>query len=145
MKWEPADVIRLVALIGAFFLSALGAYMMWRGIAAEGAVDIKSSVLSGSVKTGSAGLFIVFFAFGIILFVLASLSSKAAQANMSPAKSRSKTHQLAWAFWGVLASLVVSGTLGALGYGAGFGGLAFFLGFMLIVVGGAYVVFLEAE
>ena len=145
MKWEPADVIRLAALVGAFLLCLLGAYMMAQGIAAEGAIDIKSSVLSGSVKTGSAGLFILFFAFGIIVFVLSSLSSKAAHANLSQAKARSKTHQLAWVFWGVLVCLVVVGTLGALGNGQGFGALAFFLGFLLIGVGAAYVAFLDAE
>jgi hypothetical protein len=54
------DVIRLVALLGAILLFALGAFMMWQGISAEGAIDIRSSVLSGSIKTGSTGLFIAF-------------------------------------------------------------------------------------
>lgn len=70
MKWEPSDVLRLVALIGALVMFGIGAFMMWQGISAEGAIDIKSSVLSGSIKTGSAGLFIAFLSFAVIVFVL---------------------------------------------------------------------------
>jgi hypothetical protein len=76
MKWEPINIIRLVALIGAMLLFAIGVVMIWQGISAEGAIDIKSSFLSGSVKTGSAGLFIAFLSFAIIAFVLLSLGKQ---------------------------------------------------------------------
>ena len=141
MKWQPADIIRLVALIGGFLLAGVGALMMWLGISAEGAIDIKGTVLSGSIRTGSAGLFIVFFAFGIIVYVLASLA--AAHSQVSTIQRQSRTNHIGRAFWAVLAGLVFSGSMGAMGYGAGFGGLAIFLGFMLFFVGVAYVVNLE--
>lgn len=83
MKFEPADIIRFAALVGGFLLCALGALLMWLGVGAEGAVDIKSAVLSGSIKTGSAGLFTLFFGFGIIIFVLGSLNAKSANASLS--------------------------------------------------------------
>lgn len=72
-NWTPNDWIRLVALIGAFGLFGLGAWMLFLGIAAEGTIDLKSSILSGTIKASSAGLYICFFALFIIVFVLASL------------------------------------------------------------------------
>lgn len=145
MKWEPSDIIRLAALIGGFLLCALGAYLMWLGVGAEGVVDIKSSVLSGTIKTGSAGLFTLFFGFGIIIFVLVSLNAKSQNATLSFAERKSKTKQILYAFWGVLACFVVTAWLGAFGYGTGFGGIAFFLGGLLLFIGVAYVVQLENE
>ena len=145
MKWEPSDIIRLAALIGGLLLCALGAYLMWLGVGAEGAVDIKSSVLSGTIKTGSAGLFTLFFGFGIIIFVLATLNAKSQNATLSFAERKSKTKQISYAFWGVLASFIATASLGALGYGAGFGGTAFFLGGLLVFIGISYVVQLENE
>jgi len=142
MNWRPADVIRLVALVGAFVLAAIGALLTWYGVGAEGIVDIKSTVLSGSIKSASAGLFIVFFAFGIIIYVLASLSAEHvshASLGSSPSKNIGR------AFWGVLIALVASGALGASGYGSGFGLLAAFLGYMLFLVGIAYLASLDAK
>jgi len=118
---------------------------MWLGVGAEGAVDIKSSVLSGTIKTGSAGLFTLFFGFGIIIFVLATLNAKSQNATLSFAERKSKTKQISYAFWGVLASFIATASLGALGYGAGFGGTAFFLGGLLVFIGISYVVQLENE
>jgi len=145
MKWEPSDIIRLAALIGGFLLCGLGAYLMWLGVGAEGAVDIKSSVLSGTIKTGSAGLFMLFFGFGIIIFVLASLNAKSQNATLSFADRKSKTKQILYAFWGVLVCFVATASLAALGYGTGFGGPAFFLGGLLLFICIAYVVQLENE
>lgn len=144
MRWEPNDVIRLVALLGALALLGLGAYMMWQGIAAEGAIDIKSSLLSGSVKTGSAGLFIAFLAFCIVVFVLLSSAKRIAPlatAGGNDAKSRNIGRLLIALF----IATVASGALAALGQGEGFGLLAMFLGFLLIPTGAVYFTFLEAE
>ena len=69
VSWQPADVIRLAALIGAFLL-AVGSLMMWFGISADGAIDIKSTVVSGSIKTASAGLFILFLPFASLFMCL---------------------------------------------------------------------------
>ena len=145
MKFEPADIIRFAALTGGFLPCALGALLMWLGVGAEGAVDIKSAVLSGSVKTGSAGLFTLFFGFGIIIFVLGSLNTKGANAQLSMTQRKSRTKHIAQAFWGVLVAFLVTASLGASGYGSGFGGAALFLGFLLTFTGAAYVVQLEYE
>ena len=145
MKWEPADIIRLVALIGALLLFALGAFMMWQGIAAEGAIDIKSSVLTGSIKTASAGLFIAFLSFAIIVFVLSSLGKRSLSVSPSPATNQTKSKRIAKLLLVLFIGLVVSGGLAAFGYGTGFGALALFIGFMLFLVGIAYLTFLENE
>lgn len=145
MKFEPADIIRFAALIGGFLLCSLGALLMWLGVGAEGAVDIKSTLLSGSIKTGSAGLFTLFFGFGIIIFVLGSLNAKSANAQLSSVQRKSRTKHIAQAFWGLLVAFLITASLGALGYGNGFGGAAFFLGFLLVFTGVAYVVQLDYE
>jgi hypothetical protein len=116
--------------------------MMWFGIAAEGAIDIKSTVVSGSIRTASAGLFILFFAFAIIVYVLTSLStSHLAQSRNLSSPSRG----IGIAFWGALGSFVVTGALGALGYGPGFGMVAFFLGFLTFFIGMAYLASLGVD
>lgn len=145
MKWEPADVIRLSALIGALLLFALGAFMMWQGIAAEGAIDIKSSVLTGSIKTASAGLFIAFLSFAIIVFVLSSLTKRTSAISQPSASGHTKSKRIAKLLIVLFIGLVTTGGLAALGYGPGFVFLAFFFGLMLSVVGIAYLTFLENE
>jgi hypothetical protein len=145
MKWEPSDIIRFTALIGAFLLSILGALMMWRGIAAEGAIDIKSSVLTGSIKTGSAGLFITFLAFVIIVFVLSSLVQSTLKSSQPLATGHAKSKRIAKLLIVLFVGLIVSAGLAAFGYARGFAILAGFFGFLLIPVGIAYLAFLENE
>jgi len=145
MNWTPRDVIRLVALIGGFLLCGIGAALMWFGVGAEGTVGIKSSVMSGTVKTGSAGLFTLFFGFGVIIFVIASFTVRESGERLSPSQRRSRTEHIIRAFWAVLAAFVLTASLAALGYGAGFAGAAIFLGAFLVFVGVAYVVQLDYE
>ena len=118
---------------------------MWLGVGADGTVDIKSSVLSGTIKTGSAGLFTLFFGFGIIIFVVASLAAREGRERLSLTQRRSRTQNMVRAFGGVLAAFVVMAACAALGYGAAFGGAAVFLGFLLFFTGVAYVVQLDYE
>jgi hypothetical protein len=126
-------------------LCALGGLLMWLGVGAEGVVDIKSSVLSGTVKTGSAGLFTIFFGFGVIIFVVASLVAREGNSHLSISQRRSRTQNIVRAFWGVLVTFVVMATCAATGYGDGFGGAAVFLGVLLFFVGISYLVQLDHE
>lgn len=142
MKWEPSDVLRLVALIGALVMFGIGAFMMWQGISAEGAIDIKSSVLSGSIKTGSAGLFIAFLSFAVIVFVLTSVGQKPSQ---SLSQNLSKSKRLGRGLAALLVGCIVSGALSAAGFGSGFAMLSVFLGFAFFLGGIAYLTFLENE
>lgn len=144
-NWQPPDILKLIALLGGFTLCGLGAYMMWLGVGAEGAVDIKSSVMSGSVKTGSAGLFLIFFGSAIVLLVLATLTIGATAKAAAPAVRRTAAHSIGFAFFVILFALVASAAVGALGYGSGFSMLAGFLGFILVITGGAYAEFASRE
>ena len=101
--WSPTDWIRLVALIGAFLLFGLGAWMLFQGIVAEGIVDLKSSVLSGTIKASSAGLYICFFALFIIIFVLVTLLG--AGKDKGVPHTRGRTAKLMPVFWGLLVAL----------------------------------------
>lgn len=141
MRWEPNDVIRLAALLGALVLCVIGALMMWQGVSGEGVIDIKSSILSGSLKSGSAGLFIVFLAFMVIAFVLLTpSSSKDPMAHLSPSTNRAAA--IARGFFLLLCSFLASGALAAFGYGTGFGLLALALGAMTALAGIAYMQYL---
>lgn len=84
-----------------------------------------------------AGLFILFFAFAIIVYVLASLSSSHV---VKSSNVHSPPRVIGIAFFSSLGSCVAAGTLGALGYGTGFGFFAFMLGFLTVGIGIAYLV-----
>ena len=145
MTWTPNDIIRLTALIGGFLLCALGSLLMWLGVGADGVVDIKSSVLSGTVKTGSAGLFILFFGFAVVVFVVASLVAREGATQLSATQRKSRTMHIVRAFWGVLFAFVAMASLAAFGANSAFGGAAIFLGFLLFFTGVAYIAQLEPE
>jgi hypothetical protein len=105
--WKPNDWLRLIALVGSFLLFAVGAYMLYVGIAAEGILDIKSTVISGTLKTASAGLFICFFAFLLIVFVLISILRVPVSAPTDAMRS-SRAARLMPIFWGSLAAVFLS-------------------------------------
>ena len=102
IHWKPNDWIRLAGLTGAFAVFGVGAWMLFQGISAEGVVDLKSSVLSGTIKASSAGLYMCFFALFIIVIVLATLLTPS-KGPASGAKPRA--HRLMSVFWGLLAGL----------------------------------------
>jgi hypothetical protein len=67
MKLTFDQIMRLLLLLSGVVFFGVGVWMIQAGIKAEGSIDIRSEVLSGSLKTGSAGLFVTFFAFFMIL------------------------------------------------------------------------------
>lgn len=139
MKWEPNDVIRLVALIGAMLLFSMGAYMMWQGISAEGAIDIKSSVVSGSLKTGSAGLFIVFLSFFVIVFVLMAQANSRKESATHFKPNNGKAAMVERAFFALLAGFIGTGALAAFGVAPGLGFVSAALGILTLFCGIAYL------
>lgn len=64
------DGVRIAVAVSGIGFFFIGIVMMAKGMAAEGSVDIQSAVVSGKITTGSAGLFVVFFAFLIIALSL---------------------------------------------------------------------------
>ena len=101
-RWTPNDWLRLIALVGAFALFAVGSWMLFQGISAEGQVDLKSTLLSGTLKASSAGLYICFFALFIIVFVLVTLLTPPKE---SAAKTKGRAQRLASVFWGLFLAL----------------------------------------
>ena len=88
MKISAIQIGSLVALIGGFVLIGIGAYMMYTGIEAEGSIDLKSSLVSGSLKSGSAGLFLSFFGGLIVIASLISLrGSESSSTEVTAQKS----------------------------------------------------------
>ncbi|MBT8763096.1 hypothetical protein KFV02_04035 [Desulfohalobiaceae bacterium Ax17] len=72
-KWEIGHIFRLIVLIAGLAFFCTGIWMINSGIKAEGSVDIKSAIVSGTVKSGNAGLFIVVLAFLLMVFSLPGL------------------------------------------------------------------------
>src|SRR5262249_7521213 len=101
-QWRPNDWLKLISLVGAFGLFGIGTWMLFRGISAEGVVDLRSTLLSGTLKASSAGLYICFFALFIIIFVLVTLVTPARE---SAAKAKGRARRLSWLFWALLLAL----------------------------------------
>lgn len=145
MKWEPVDIIRVVALIGGFLLCGVGALLMWMGVGAEGVVDIKSPFVTGGIKSGSAGLFIIFFGALIVFFVLSTLTLRPSSNSAVVVQRQSAAVSLKKGFKYLIGSMIVCGALAAVDAGRGFGLLAGVLGFMAFMTGFAYVLFAAEE
>ena len=144
MTWEPQDRIKIVALIGSMAMFFLGALMMWKGVSAEGAIDLKSSLISGSLKTGSAGLFICFLSFIVIVFIVSGASIKLTPKFGGYSNDRSRYRKLLPVFFTLLAVFGLSITFASFGREA-FGFLAFGSGALLLIVTITMLTFLESE
>ncbi len=70
MEKKTIDPCLLIALIAGIVFFAIGIYLTVQGVTAEGSIDIQSTILSGKITAGSAGLFVLFFSFFIIVFSL---------------------------------------------------------------------------
>ena len=66
--WNPSEVRKLIAQIAGFGFGAAGVWLLISGVAATGSLNITSSALSGKIESGSAGLFLIFLGFFLILF-----------------------------------------------------------------------------
>lgn len=51
-----------------------GIIALFRGLKAEGVIDIKAALINGKVKTGSAGIILLFC--GVVLFAMPILKGK---------------------------------------------------------------------
>lgn len=108
-RWTPNDWLRLVALVGGLVLFALGCWMLYQGIKVEGQVDLKSTVLSGTLKASSAGLYVCFFALFIIAFSLASLLVSPSPQGIKQSVGRAQ--RLRPVLWSLLATLLLCGAM----------------------------------
>jgi hypothetical protein len=126
-RWKPNDVIRLAAVVGGFLLFVPGVWMLYNGIQAAGVIDLKSAMLSGTLKTASAGLFVCLFALFIIVFALAIVGGSNRQQTPGP---KTRHERLIIAFWGLLVGAAVCGIGAALSPGYS----VFSMGFIILAM-----------
>lgn len=67
---SPGTWTQRLAVIAGLLFFAAGIVLLWRGIAAHGTVDFSTFLVSGRIESGSAGLFIMFFATVIVVAAL---------------------------------------------------------------------------
>jgi hypothetical protein len=67
MKPTFDQLQRLIVCAAGIVFFCIGIWMLKTGISAKGAIDIKMELLSGHLETGSAGLFVIFFSFFLII------------------------------------------------------------------------------
>ncbi|HXC08847.1 MAG TPA: hypothetical protein VNV61_07950 [Steroidobacteraceae bacterium] len=124
-RWKPNDIIRLVVVIGSFLLFFVGVWLLVKGIAAEGTVNLKSALLSGTIKATSAGLYICFFAVFVLFAALAALPRSKAQPVGRP-------ERMMRLFWGLLVAMVFCTVGFAVTGSAAFSGA---IGILLVTLG----------
>ena len=73
--WTPVEVRKLIAQITGIASIIVGVLLMLNEIKAEGAVDISSEVLSGSIQSADAGMFLLFVGFFLVLVPAISKSA----------------------------------------------------------------------
>jgi uncharacterized membrane protein len=134
MDWKPADYIRIAGVVGGILLCIIGTLFLWVGIGANGTIDLKSSLFSGTIQSASAGLFVMFFGFLIVCLSLV-LPTNANRTETAHNQKNPLSRALFWLF----CSFIVFAALGSLGLGSGFGVAASFLAFALVLLGGFWI------
>ena len=107
---STTSLIRVIALIAGVSFFGAGIYVMAQGISTAGPLDIPSSLGSGNLKSGGAGLFIAFLSTVIIIFAIASGDSSQRNPRLRTFYIAPVTRRLAW----VLATLLLIAVAAAL-------------------------------
>jgi len=64
--WTPREIRRLIVLIAGIGFMIVGIVLIVKQIQATGLIDIGSEAFKGRIQSGSAGLFVCFFAFWLV-------------------------------------------------------------------------------
>lgn len=64
--WTPREIRKLLILLTGIGLEVAGVVMLVNQIQSEGSIDINSSIISGKIQSGSAGLLICFIGLFVI-------------------------------------------------------------------------------
>lgn len=145
MKSNIDDKIRIIVLVCGIIFFVVGIIMMIVGISAEGSIDIRSVLVSGKLHTGSAGLFIIFFAFLLILFAMLQKppSPPTMQAEMQTSHPILRILINLFALFLILFIIFI---IGAIGIGGDvFLGLLLFFGAMILILLCAVLIYLVHE
>jgi hypothetical protein len=82
-RWTPIEVRKLISLVSGIILIILGIILLTYQTKADGIVDFKFGVITGNIKSTSAGLFISLF--GLILIAISFVASN--NSNTPPSYS----------------------------------------------------------
>jgi len=86
--WTPHELRKLIAQVAGLISGVAGVTLIIKGVQAAGHINISSSILSGQIESGSAGLFLVFLGFLLIIFpALSQGQTKALAAIIGDKKS----------------------------------------------------------
>ncbi|CAE6754623.1 hypothetical protein [Paraburkholderia aspalathi] len=64
--WNPKELRALIAQLAGIGFGVGGVLLLLKGIQATGKINVSSSLLSGQIESGSAGLILLFFSFFLI-------------------------------------------------------------------------------
>jgi hypothetical protein len=148
MTDRSLDPYRLTALLAGIIFFGVGLVMVFLGISAEGAIDLQGAVFSGKIKTGSAGLFVLFFSFLIIITTLFSPGLTRARSG-SAVRDGSSQFKRAMSVFVLLVACSLTLAVGAAfmpeGKATGLGLAAAGFGFMAFIALFAVLTFIEDE
>jgi hypothetical protein len=77
---DVRDTIRLIIAVAGAVFFGIGILMLYVGIKAEGSLDVSTGLFSGQLKTGDAGVIVLFLSFILMLASLIRFPSFAALA-----------------------------------------------------------------
>jgi hypothetical protein len=88
--WNPHEIRKLVSQLAGIALGVGGFYLLVQGVQASGRINVSSNIVSGELESGSAGLFLLFL--GFLLIVMPTLwggaSTNVESAAAGDAKAR---------------------------------------------------------
>ena len=65
-NWTPKEIRKTILFILGIVLIILGVILIFKDVKTEGSIKLDLNIFSGEIKSGSAGLFLIFFAFFFI-------------------------------------------------------------------------------
>ncbi len=74
IKWTPSEIRKTIVLIVGILLAITGIILIIYNVQAEGSVSIDMNILKGEIKSGSAGLLLLFFSFFLISLSMMNLN-----------------------------------------------------------------------
>ena len=66
--WTPKEIRKLIALLSGIGLEIAGIILLLNQVQSTGIIDISSSIISGKIQSGSAGLLLCFLGLFVIIF-----------------------------------------------------------------------------
>lgn len=82
-KWSPLEIRKTISLGAGILTILMGIFLLFIGTSANGNIDIKTSFLTGTIHSESAGIFVCLFGFMLIIYSI--VPSRASRPNKNNA------------------------------------------------------------